>query len=99
MVELRHRDLALWTDLSAPDPYFIMPVMFGFLMVLTQRLNPQPAGMDSSQANIMKYMPVVFSVLFIFFPAALCLYTVVNSAVQLGQQTYLYKQQGALSTD
>ena len=99
MVELRHSDLALWTDLSAPDPYFIMPVMFGFLMVLTQRLNPQPAGMDSSQANIMKYMPVVFSVLFIFFPAALCLYTVVNTGVQLAQQSYLYRQQGALGAE
>ena len=99
MVELRHSDLVLWTDLSAPDPYFIMPVMFGFLMVLTQRLNPQPAGMDSSQANIMKYMPVVFSVLFIFFPAALCLYTVVNTGVQLAQQSYLYRQQGALGAE
>ena len=96
MVELRHSALFLWTDLSAPDPYFIMPVLFGLLMILTQRLNPQPAGMDSTQANVMKYMPVMFSVLFIFFPAALCLYTVVNTGVQLAQQRYLYRQQGAL---
>jgi len=44
----------------------------------------------------MKYMPVMFSVLFLLFPAALCLYTVVNSAIQLAQQSYLYKKLGAL---
>tara|TARA_Y200000002_G_scaffold67466_1_gene52334 strand:+ start:2331 stop:3860 length:1530 start_codon:yes stop_codon:yes gene_type:complete len=99
MVELRHSELGLWVDLSAPDPYFIMPALFGLLMLLTQRLNPQPAGMDPTQAQVMKYMPVMFSVLFIFFPAALCLYTVVNTGVQLAQQSYLYKQQGALGSD
>ena len=99
MVELRHSELGFWSDLSAPDPYFVLPALFCVVMILTQRLNPQPAGMDPTQAQVMKYMPVMFSVLFIFFPAALCLYTVVNSAVQLAQQTYLYKQQGALNTD
>ena len=99
MVELRHSELGIWTDLSAPDPYFVLPALFCVVMILTQRLNPQPAGMDPTQAQVVKYMPVMFSVLFIFFPAALCLYTVVNSAVQLAQQTYLYKQQGALNTD
>ena len=99
MVELRHSELGFWSDLSAPDPYFVLPALFCVVMILTQRLNPQPAGMDPTQAQVMKYMPVMFSVLFIFFPAALCLYTVVNSAVQLAQQAYLYKQQGALNTD
>ena len=99
MVELRYSSLGFWADLSAPDPYFILPAAFGLLMILTQRLNPQPAGMDPTQAQVMKYMPVMFSVFFLFFPAALCLYTVVNTGVQLGQQSYLYKQQGALNTD
>ena len=99
MVELRHSDFLIWSDLSSPDPYFIMPVLFGLLMLLTQKLNPQPAGMDSTQASVMKFMPVMFSVLFIFFPAALCLYTVVNTGIQLIQQSYLYKQQGALGSD
>ena len=99
MVELRYSSLGFWTDLSAPDPYFVLPAAFGLLMILTQRLNPQPAGMDPTQAQVMKYMPVMFSVFFLFFPAALCLYTVVNTGVQLGQQSYLYKQQGALNTD
>ena len=57
------------------------------------------AGMDPTQAQVMKYMPVMFSVFFCFSLAALCLYTVVNTGVQLGQQSYLYKQQGALNTD
>ena len=71
MVELRHSELGIWTDLSAPDPYFVLPALFCVVMILTQRLNPQPAGMDPTQAQVMKYMPVMFSVLFIFFPAAL----------------------------
>ncbi len=96
MVELRFSTLGFWADLSAPDPYFVLPAAFGLLMVLTQRLNPQPAGMDPTQAQVMKYMPVMFSVFFLFFPAALCLYTVVNTGVQLGQQSYLYKKHGAL---
>ena len=99
MVELRYSSLGFWADLSAPDPFFVLPAAFGVLMLLTQRLNPQPAGMDPTQAQVMKYMPVMFSVFFLFFPAALCLYTVVNTAVQLGQQSYLYKQQGALDTN
>ena len=98
MVELRYSSLGFWADLSAPDPYFVLPALFGLLMLLTQRLNPQPAGMDPTQAQIMKYMPVMFSVFFLFFPAALCLYTVVNTGVQLAQQTYLYRQHGALSS-
>ena len=96
MVELRHSSLGFWSDLSAPDPYFVLPALFCLTMVLTQKLNPQPAGMDQTQAQVMKYMPVMFSVLFLLFPAALCLYTVVNSAIQLAQQSYLYKKLGAL---
>ena len=66
MVELRHSELGIWTDLSAPDPYFVLPALFCVVMILTQRLNPQPAGMDPTQAQVVKYMPVMFSVLFIF---------------------------------
>ncbi len=79
MVELRHSDFVIWTDLSVPDPYFIFPITFAILMTLTQRLNPQPAGMDPTQAQVMKYMPVIFSVLFVVMPAALGLYMVVNT--------------------
>ena len=63
--------------------------------LMTQRLNPQPVGMDPTQAQVMKFMPIMFSVMFVFFPAGLCLYTVVNSGVQLIQQYLLYRKHGA----
>ena len=97
MVELRYADFGLWvTDLSVPDPLFILPVVFGFIMVLTQKLNPQPANMDPSQAQVMKFMPIMFSVMFVIFPAALALYSVVNAGVSLIQQRYLYSKLGVL---
>jgi YidC/Oxa1 family membrane protein insertase len=92
MVELRHSSFGIWTDLSVPDPYFIFPILFAILMTLTQRLNPQPAGMDPTQAQIMRYMPIMFSVFFVFMPAALGLYMVVNTGVQYLQQAYMYKK-------
>ena len=99
MVELRHSTFGVWADLSVPDPYFLFPVAFAVLMTVTQRLNPQPAGMDPTQAQVMKYMPVMFSLFFVFMPAALGLYMVVNTGVQLAQQAYMYKKSGALSSD
>ena len=99
MVELRHSTFGVWADLSVPDPYFLFPVTFAVLMTVTQRLNPQPAGMDPTQAQVMKYMPVMFSLFFVFMPAALGLYMVVNTGVQLAQQAYMYKKSGALSSD
>jgi YidC/Oxa1 family membrane protein insertase len=96
MVELRHSSLGFWiNDLSVPDPFFILPIMFGLIMVLTQRLNPQPATMDATQAQVMKAMPVVFSIFFFIFPAGLCLYSVVNSGVSLLQQKMIYRSLGA----
>ena len=82
MVELRHSTFGVWSDLSVPDPYFLFPVAFAVLMTVTQRLNPQPAGMDPTQAQVMKYMPVMFSLFFVVMPAALGLYMVVNTGVQ-----------------
>ena len=97
MVELRFADFGLWiTDLSVPDPLFILPVVFGFVMVLTQKLNPQPPTQDPMQAQIMKTMPVMFAVFFVIFPAGLCLYSVVNAGVSLIQQRYLYSKLGVL---
>ena len=97
MVELRFADFGLWiTDLSVPDPLFILPVVFGCIMVLTQKLNPQPPTQDPMQAQIMKFMPVMFSVFFVVFPAGLCLYSVVNAGVSLVQQRYLYNKLGVL---
>ena len=98
MVELRHASFFWISDLSVPDPLFVLPVLFGLIMVFTQRLSPAPPSADPMQQQVMKYMPVFFSVFFIVFPAALCLYSVINSGVSLGQQRYLYKKHGVLGT-
>ena len=94
MVELRQASFFWLDDLSAPDPLFILPVLFGLVMVLTQRLNPQPPNMDPTQAQVMKVMPVMLSVFFVVFPSSLALYSVVNAGISLGQQKYLYAKYG-----
>ena len=97
-VELRHESFFFWIqDLSAPDPYFVLPVVFAALMYLTQQLNPQPPGMDPTQAKIMKFMPVMIAVVFVIMPAGLVLYSVANSAISLVQQKAMYKKYGAPS--
>ena len=96
MVELRYSPFIFWIqDLSAPDPLFVLPALFGLVMVLTQKLNPQPPNMDPVQQNVMKVMPVMFSVFFVIFPSALALYSVANGAFSLFQQRLLYKRLGA----
>jgi YidC/Oxa1 family membrane protein insertase len=97
MVELRHASFFWISDLSVPDPLFILPVLFGLVMVFTQKLSPAPPTADPMQQQIMKSMPIVFSIFFLIFPAALCLYSVINSGVSLAQQRYLYKKHGVLS--
>ena len=72
-----------------------MPVIFAGLMYLTQQLNPQPPGMDPTQAQIMKFMPVMIAAIFIIMPAGLVLYSVANSAISLVQQRAMYKKYGA----
>ena len=85
-VELRQAPFILWIqNLSAPDPWFVLPVLNGLAMIATQLLTPS-AGMDPMQAKMMKIMPVVFGVLFAFFPAGLVLYYVVNGGLGLLQQ-------------
>ncbi len=85
-VELRQAPFLGWIhNLTAPDPYFVLPVLNAVVMIVTQHLTPT-AGMDPMQAKMMKAMPVVFSVLFAFFPAGLVLYYVVNGGLGLLQQ-------------
>ncbi|MEO6688797.1 MAG: membrane protein insertase YidC, partial [Dokdonella sp.] len=85
-VELRHAPFIGWIqNLTAPDPYFVLPVLNAAVMIGTSFLTPS-AGMDPTQAKMMKIMPVVFSVLFAFFPAGLVLYYVVNGGLGLLQQ-------------
>jgi YidC/Oxa1 family membrane protein insertase len=84
-VELRQADWILWYhDLSAPDPYFILPLLMGVSMFLQQRLNPAP--LDPIQARVMMALPLVFTVFFLFFPAGLVLYWVTNNILSIAQQ-------------
>ena len=84
-VELRYASFALWIeDLSAPDPYYVLPVIMGISMFLQQRLSP-PAT-DPIQARVMQIMPLAFSVFFFFFPAGLVLYSLVNNVLSIAQQ-------------
>ena len=84
-VELRHAPFYLWIkDLSAQDPYFILPLLMGVSMFLQQQLSPTPA--DPTQAKIMKLLPVVFTIFFLWFPAGLVLYWLVNNVLSITQQ-------------
>ena len=84
-VELRHAPFMLWiTDLSRPDPWFILPILMGATMIIQTRLNPEPP--DPVQAKVMKIMPIAFSVFFFFFPAGLVLYWLVNNILSIAQQ-------------
>jgi len=84
-IELRHAPFMLWIkDLSALDPYYVLPVLMTVTMVIQTRLNPVPP--DPVQAQVMKYMPFVFSVFFFFFPAGLVLYWLVNNILSILQQ-------------
>lgn len=90
-VELRQAPFILWIkDLSVMDPYFVLPVLMGATMWATQRLNPAP--MDPMQAKIMQWLPVIFTVFFLWFPAGLVLYWVVNSLLSMAQQWYITRQ-------
>jgi YidC/Oxa1 family membrane protein insertase len=89
-VELRHAPFFGWiTDLSAKDPYYILPILMGASMIIQTYLNPAPA--DPIQAKMMKIMPVVFSIFFFFFPAGLVLYWLVNNILSITQQWYINK--------
>ncbi len=89
-VELRHAPFFGWIqDLSAIDPFYILPILMGATMIIQTRLNPKPA--DPLQAKVMTWMPVVFSVFFFFFPAGLVLYWLVNNVLSITQQWYINK--------
>jgi YidC/Oxa1 family membrane protein insertase len=89
-VEMRGAPWLGWiTDLTAPDPLYILPIIMGITSVLQVKLNPQP--MDPMQAKIMMIMPVMFTVMFVFFPAGLVLYWVVNNILSIAQQWWINK--------
>ena len=90
-VELRQANFMFWLkDLSLPDPYYVLPVIMGASMLAQQMLNPAP--MDPLQKKIMTALPVVFTVFFLWFPAGLVLYWVVNNLLSIGQQYFITKK-------
>ncbi len=90
-VQLRHAPFMLWIhDLSVMDPYFILPLLMGASMMLQMSLNPTPP--DPMQAKIMKLMPIVFTVFFLWFPAGLVLYWLTNNILSITQQWYITRK-------
>ncbi|MGD8829336.1 MAG: membrane protein insertase YidC [Pseudomonadales bacterium] len=90
-VELRQAPFFLWIqDLSVMDPFFVLPLLMGGSMYLTQLMSP--AVGDPMQVRMMKLMPIMFTVLFLFFPAGLVLYWLVNNVLGVAQQYYVIKQ-------
>jgi len=84
-VELRQAPFMLWiTDMSSPDPFYVLPLLMGATMLIQQKLNPAP--LDPIQAKVMMVLPVVFTVFFAFFPSGLVLYWVVNNTLSIAQQ-------------
>jgi len=94
-IELRQAPFYGWiTDLSAMDPYYVLPIVMGASMIIQQRLNPAPP--DPLQAKIMKFLPVIFTFMFLFFPSGLVLYWLVNNVLSIAQQWYILKVRNAL---
>ena len=90
-VELRHAPFMLWIkDLSVMDPYFVLPLLMGASMWFMQKLNPPPP--DPMQAKIMQWLPIIFTFFFLWFPAGLVLYWVVNNLLSMAQQYVITRQ-------
>jgi YidC/Oxa1 family membrane protein insertase len=93
-VEMRNAPWVGWiVDLSSPDPYYVLPLVMTLTTVIQTALNPLPP--DPLQAKLMWLMPLVFSVMFFFFPAGLVLYWIVNNVLTIAQQAYINHRMGA----
>jgi YidC/Oxa1 family membrane protein insertase len=92
-VEMRNAPWILWIkDLSAPDPFFILPIVMTLTTLLQTALNPAPP--DPMQAKLMWFMPLIFSVMFFFFPAGLVLYWITNNILSIAQQWMINTRMG-----
>ncbi len=90
-IELRHAEFFWWIhDLSAPDPYYVTPILMGATMVITQKMTPSSA--DPMQQKMMLAMPVVFTFLFLSFPSGLVIYWLMSNILSIAQQTYINKR-------
>ncbi|HYF97446.1 MAG TPA: membrane protein insertase YidC, partial [Coxiellaceae bacterium] len=93
-VELRQAPFILWIhDLSVKDPYYVLPILMGLSMFAQQKLSPPPP--DPTQAKVMMFLPVIFTVFFLSFPAGLVLYWLVNNCLSALQQWYIIKRMEA----
>ncbi len=91
-VELRHAPWIGWyNDLAAPDPFFVLPIVYALSAYAMAKMQPPAPGMDPMQQKILMYMPVAFAVMFIFFPAGLVLYWSVSNILQIAQQWKINK--------
>ena len=87
-VEMRQAPFMFWIhDLSTKDPFYVLPVLMGATMLIQHRLNPTP--LDPIQARVMMILPIAFTFFFMFFPAGLVLYWVVNNTLSIAQQWYI----------
>ncbi len=92
-VEMRNAPWMAWiTDLSSPDPYFILPLVMAVTTMIQTALNPLPP--DPLQAKLMWLMPLMFSVMFFFFPSGLVLYWITNNVLTIAQQAFINKKMG-----
>ncbi|MCC8465747.1 membrane protein insertase YidC [Photorhabdus bodei] len=90
-VELRHAPFAGWiNDLSAQDPYYILPLLMGVTMFIIQKMSPTTIT-DPMQQKIMTYMPVIFTIFFLWFPSGLVLYYIISNLVTIIQQQLIYR--------
>ena len=96
-VELRHAPFYLWIkDLSAPDPWYVLPTLMMISMIIQTKMNPTPP--DPVQAKVMMVMPLVFGVMFYFFPSGLVLYWFVNNILSMAQQWQITRMIGGEKT-
>jgi YidC/Oxa1 family membrane protein insertase len=90
-VELRQAPFVFWIhDLSAKDPFYVLPILMGLTMFIQQRLSPPSP--DPAQAKMMMMLPIVFTIFFISFPSGLVLYWLVNNILSVLQQWYINKK-------
>jgi len=95
-IEMRHAPFIFWIhDLSAQDPYYVLPVLMGISMFVQQKLNPQQA--DPMMAKMMQFLPLLFTMMFLFFPSGLVIYWVVNNVLSITQQYFVMRSQGVLT--
>jgi len=90
-VELRHAEFGLWlTDLSSQDPYYILPILMGISMFIMQKIQPMTIQ-DPMQQKMMQYMPVIFTVFFLWFPSGLVLYWFISNVISIVQMKIIFR--------